>query len=87
MSGWDGLSLEALRSELDTYAGGPLCPASEGWRTVDELAAQYGINRHTISMMIKTLMEHGRVERGERLGRRVDGVRCRQIVYRLVDGA
>ncbi len=85
MRGWDELSLDALRAELDSYAGEPKCPASEGWRTIGELAAQFGVAQHTMSLMLAEYLAHGRVEQGERHGRRRDGVRCKTMVYRWVE--
>ncbi len=84
MSGWDEISIDDLRAEIDAYAGADTYTAENGWLSLNELSEHYGVNRHTMASWLRELLDYGRVEQAERPGRRTDGHRYPLMVYRMV---
>lgn len=85
MSGWDEISVDELRAEIDAYAGLDHYTAENGWLSLAELAERYKVSRHTMAAWLRGLLATGRVEQAERTGRRIDGHRYQLAVYRMVE--
>jgi len=85
MTSWADITVDELRDELDAYMGDEGMGVADGWYTVDELAALYGVDVHTVRNWIRQLAAQGRVEHGRRPARGLDGRRIRRKVYRLVE--
>lgn len=85
MTSWTDITIDELRAELDAYAGDEGYGPEDGWLSLNELAEELHVNRHTVSALLRQFIANGRVEQAQRRTRRIDGVRCWKRVYRLVD--
>ena len=84
MSGWDNVTADAIRDELAGFAG-DAGTAADGWLTLAELSARFGVNRHAMAAWLELRQGEGALERSERPGQGVDGRRITRTVYRLVE--